>query len=927
MSPPAIERVFLGWDAGALDRAADWILERHGQDLSHLVVALPGSRAARALREKLARRAVRAWTPPRILTQGELIDEMVLLDRPVAGRLVRTLAWARALSELPRARIELLAARPPEPGDLRAGFALAETVRALHADLAQEGLDFDRLARGPDRPASAGEARRFEVLAQAQERWRTILRELGLADPHESRFEAIDAGRVDPDRKVVLVGVADMNHLLRRLVSRLGERASALMVAPEEEAAAFDELGCVRTEAWKGRDLDIPPGRWRVADGPEDQADRAIAILSDLGGRFAPEEISIGLCDEEVAPHLERRFAEERIVARHAAGTPVELTRPYRLLADLAAWLPRRAFAHYAALLRHPDLEAALRARDEVDVAAAIDAYHGAHLPGTVDGSWLGREGEAARAVHDALLDLLAKLADPDPRRLAEWPAAARAFLGATYMSPLDRGIDEQRVLAESLSKLSDALGEIERLPGTLGTSTATAAEALELVAAIACGETIPPRPPAPGEAEIELLGWLELPLDDARVLVVTGFQEGFVPRSRRDDPFLPDGLRKRLGLPCADDGVARDLYSATVLNRSKEEIAFVSGRRNRAGDPRLPSRLVFHVPRDRILPRVAELLGKAGAERTPKAKRSLGGSTYERPMLESSPSVESMSVTAFKSYLASPYGFYLEHVLGLDTLDDSAREMDPMAFGSLAHEVLEAFGKSALAASTDEREIGAWLRARVEELGRARYGAHPLPAVELQLAQMERRFALFAAVQARRTSEGFRIHAVEWKPTRPVELKMGEREAPMPLRGKIDRIDVHEGTGAWAILDYKTGMKSQDPERAHRTKGAWRDLQLPLYTLLAAELGLPGAPSLGYFTIGKEESETAVRLALWSSAEIEAAHGAARDVVRKVRAQEFGELGRKFSEAPILQALAGRGLVESAVESEEESQGQEGEG
>lgn len=924
--PAAIERVFLGWHASALDRAASWILARHGEDLGRVVVALPGSRAARALREKLARRASRSWTPPRILTQGELIDEMVVLDRPVAGRLARTLAWARALSELPRARLELLAARPPETGDLRAALALAETVRALHADLAQEGIAFDRLARGPDAPASAGEARRFEVLAQAQERWRAILGDLGLADPHESRFAAIDAGRVDQERHVVLVGVADMNHLLRRLVQVLGDRVTALVVAPEEEAAGFDDLGCVRTESWKDRDLDIPQERWRVAEGPEDQADCAIERLAG----FAPEEISIGLLDEEVGPHLERRLSQAGIVARHAAGTPIELTRPHRLLADLAAWLPRRSFDAYAATLRHPDLEAALRSRSvSVDVPAAIDLYHGEHLPGAIDGEWLGREGESMRVVHDALLGILGDLSSLDPRSLCEWPAAVRAFLAATYSDDLDRRIGDQRVLAESLSKLSNALGEIERLPGALGRSPATAAEALDLVTAISRGESIPPPPSAPNEPEIELLGWLELPLDDARALVVTGFQEGFVPRARRDDPFLPDGLRRRLGLPCGDDGVARDVYAATVLLCSKEEIAFVSGRRNRDGDPRRPSRLAFHVPSERILPRVAEFLGETGADRLARrvepAERTNGRSRHELPMLQSSPPVESMPVTAFQCYLASPYHFYLKYVLGLETVDDTAREMDGLAFGILAHDVLEAFGRSSLSASTDEGKIAAWLRARVEELGRGRYGVRPLPAVELQIAQLARRFALFARAQARRTAEGWRIHAVEWRPTKPVLLAMGAGEEPMPLRGKIDRIDVHESSGAWAILDYKTGLAPKDPEPAHRTKGEWRDLQLPLYTLLARELGLSGAPSLGYFTLGQDENETRLRMAPWNASTIDSGLEAARAVVRKIREGKFRDIGRKFPDEPILLALAGRGLLEAGETEDEESEGGEG--
>ncbi|HEV8113719.1 MAG TPA: PD-(D/E)XK nuclease family protein [Planctomycetota bacterium] len=913
------ERVFLGWEGAALDRSARWILDHHGEDLGAFLVALPGSRAARTLREKLALRAKPSWTPPRILTQGELIDEMVLTHRPVAGRLARTLAWARSLSELPRARLEHLAARPPEKSDLRGTLALAETVRALHAELAQEGLSFDRLAEGR-------EARRFDVLFDAQRRWRAILDGLGLADPHESRFAAIDAGEIDAERRVLLVGVADMNRLLRQLVQRLGGRVTALVLAPETEADTFDELGCLRTEAWRDRDLELPPHRWHVVDGPEAQAERAIEILDALGGRFAAEDVTIGICDEEVAPHVERRLADEGIAAHHAAGTPLAQTRPHRLLEELAAWLARRAFGAYAALVRHPDFEAAVRARVDVDVASTLDGYHELHLPGVVDGNWLRGKDAAVRAVHAAVLGLLGDLASLEPRPLAEWIPPIRWFLGSIYSSPIDPSHEGERLLAAALSALSDALAEIEDLPGALAATPSSAAEAIELALASSGGASIPPRSPISGESAIELLGWLELPLDEANALVVTGFQEGFVPRSRRDDPFLPDRVRKKLGLPCAEDRIARDVYAASVLLKSKAAVVFVSGRRSRTGDPLLPSRLAFHVPKTELLARVAQWRRSSDGSRAraprPDAKRS----AYALPRIEPFPAVESMRVTAFGHYLRSPYAFYLEHVLGLESVDDAAREMDPLAFGSFAHAVLEAFGRSDLRDSTDEREIERWLRVEVESLAVARFGARPQPAVGLQLAQLAFRLAFFAREQAQRARDGWRIREVEWRPKERVELAMAPGEAPMRLRGTIDRIDVREQPGKsveWAILDYKTGSSTKDPASAHRKRdGTWCELQLPLYTLLARELGLAGEPALGYFKIGMDEAGTGVAMAPWSALDIESALEAAREVVRCVRRGEFDDLGR-FPDDPILLAIAGQGLLAGADEDDADESGE----
>src|SRR5262245_33925497 len=199
-------RVFLGWEQPVLHSAASWILGELGSELGDVLVAVPGARAARRLRVLLAQAAPATWLPPRVLTQGELVDELVRLERPVAGRLVRTLVWERALAELaPEERRQLQRPRPGS-GETRERLRLAETVRALHGELAPEGKDFEALAADAWEPALDSEAARWRVLARAQADYRRRIAALGLCDPHEGRARAIAAGAVVRARRVVLVG-------------------------------------------------------------------------------------------------------------------------------------------------------------------------------------------------------------------------------------------------------------------------------------------------------------------------------------------------------------------------------------------------------------------------------------------------------------------------------------------------------------------------------------------------------------------------------------------------------------------------------------------------------------------------------------------------------------------------------------------------
>ena len=174
--PAPRQRVFLGWDAPPLQAAADWLLRELGSDLGEWTIALPGQRAGRHLAQHLAQRAPADWTPPHVVTQGQLIDALVQLERPVAGRLVRTLAWERALREIPARDLEHLARDSGAELGLRDRMRLAETVRTLYGELAPEGLSFEALGPGAARRAtSRREVPRWRTLALAERRYRKIL--------------------------------------------------------------------------------------------------------------------------------------------------------------------------------------------------------------------------------------------------------------------------------------------------------------------------------------------------------------------------------------------------------------------------------------------------------------------------------------------------------------------------------------------------------------------------------------------------------------------------------------------------------------------------------------------------------------------------------------------------------------------------------
>lgn len=108
-------------------------------------------------------------------------------------------------------------------------------------------------------------------------------------------------------------------------------------------------------------------------------------------------------------------------------------------------------------------------------------------------------------------------------------------------------------------------------------------------------------------------------------------------------------------------------------------------------------------------------------------------------------------------------------------------------------------------------------------------------------------------------------------------------------ITGRIDRIDVHEGTGEFQLLDYKSSDSPKSPEKSHRSKDQWTNLQLPLYRHLAREIGsLDGELKLGFFVLPKDVSKIDVMEAQWSESELEQADETARNVVRALRERKY---------------------------------------
>lgn len=894
----------MDWNQPALPLAVDYF-ERHYLeasrqrfDMDQILVVVPGSRAGRRLLQLLALRARERKAvlfPPQIETAGSLPEHLYEPQRPFADELTQHLVWVESIKKWQSKARKYFPHLPPSEETID-WLDMAALLARIHRELAADGLDFGDVEKQGQQVRGFSEAKRWRFLRTLQRTYLELLDALQLWDMQTARLYAIKHQECRTDLSIYLLATADLNQATRQMLQQVGSRVTALIHAPESEALGFDEFGCLVPDYWRDHPVPISSEQVIVTDQPADQAEAVCYCLGQLPQPLDADHVVVGVPAHETALDIQRLLHGYGIESHWSVGRSLAGSGPARFLEAIQSVLELDGYPEYATLFRHPDTESWLEHLAEnisgveaSDVIAEADAYYAEHLvPGF--GVWLGDRRQ--RASLQWAVENIQRLLKPLRKkslRLSAWGEPILTLLGEVYEhQQFDLENPDDHLTIQALKRIRQHLESLLDLPEPLEIKT-DAINILRLILQKLGQETVA-QPPAANA--IELLGWLELPLDVADHVILTSFNEGVIPESVNSDMFLPNRLRKALGLIDNERRYARDAYAVSSLVHSKRELRIIIGKRNLAGDPLMPSRIFFATDRETIANRVLQFSQPIDfvEPQAPADTRSESDFLVPYPRVDDR-EIQSISVTSFKAYLQCPYRFYLGHVLRLRQVDDSDRELNALAFGNLLHDLFHRFGESRQRFSEDEQEIREYLQSELNDLVASKLGSRHLPAVEIQLEQMRQRVDGFAQWQAGRTRDGWEIHYVEKKPLDPggfdFELEPGRS---VKLRGSIDRIDYHKETDTWQILDYKTGERGDTPGRSHQEKGEWVDLQLPLYRLIAEEFDVQGNVQLGYILIPKSASDIGAVLADWSDEQLAEAWELARECARNIVDLKFWE-------------------------------------
>ena len=781
----------------AVDAVADWLAARVRRDaagvssLAHLLVIVPTAQSGRRLRHALARRFPAGLVPPCVKMPSHLVD----LSAPdIAGRADELLAWREAR-------------------DGKGGFDVAAELADVRRILGANALSFADVAEKVGTILTGDlvdiEIERWNGLAQCEARYLAALARRGKRD----RIVALKKQLANPPalpsvEEVVVACVLDPLPLMNRILERSGLPVTELV--PDVSAAPELKMSQI------------------VASGTA--ASEAMKIAAHFASVKSNEALpALCLADPETFPDLQGALRAKGLHAHNPSEMALATSSLGHLAHQLVVLARTSSYSVFSAFVRGGDVRRWLKAEldlDEAELTAALvdlDNRQQQLIPAKID-DIAPKTEHTLRGIFEfvkvqlrkhGLRQILASIfstlvLDERDERSREFAAAAEVVNGL-----IDEcfAADVPRELALELfeRRLSEATYELE-----------------------------------PDEGETILTdGWLELPFLDADEVVISGFAEGKVPESVVGHAFLPDALRRGLGLV---DNTARTVRDQTILAMTiacretaamKVHFHSVDG----AGDVLKPSRLLFDCADDHELIRRVNALyeTRAGTDEMPPADLPVPW-RIRLPVPPEHNELTKTSPSSLDLYLHCPFTYILQKTFG-ESEDYRADELDASEFGHLAHDALEAWGNGDLKDSTDAEAIAVALEEGVDALLSERFGLSVPAIVALQGESVKRRLRRFAALQAARAAAGWRIKATE----RKMKVTYGHTL----VNGRCDRIDFNERTGEWCVIDYKTWDRAARAvayeEKKDKATGGqvrvWKSLQLPLYcAMLDADPEFPEA-------------------------------------------------------------------------------------
>ncbi|QED38389.1 PD-(D/E)XK nuclease family protein [Antarcticibacterium arcticum] len=311
----------------------------------------------------------------------------------------------------------------------------------------------------------------------------------------------------------------------------------------------------------------------------------------------------------------------------------------------------------------------------------------------------------------------------------------------------------------------------------------------------------------------LQLMGMLESRVLDFETVILTSVDEGTLPAGKSNNSFIPYELKKSFGLPTYKEKDAVYTYHFYHLLQRAKNIYLLHNTDNESQMGGEKSRFLLQLeiekqPHHNLtfkmvtpgVPPVTEELEEV--EKTPEILNKI------KHLAE-----RGFSPSALTTYIRNPLDFYKQYILGIRDKDEVEETVAYNTLGTVVHDSLETF-YSPLENQVLKQEHIADFKARVTGEVKLQfektYSKAPLSrGKNLLIFEVAKRYINnFLKMESREMENGNLIEIKQIETNLKIPLAISQLDFPVAIRGKVDRVDVVNGT--LRIIDYKTGKVEQ---------------------------------------------------------------------------------------------------------------------
>lgn len=320
----------------------------------------------------------------------------------------------------------------------------------------------------------------------------------------------------------------------------------------------------------------------------------------------------------------------------------------------------------------------------------------------------------------------------------------------------------------------------------------------------------------------LQIMGMLESRVLDFETVIISSVNEGILPSGKTNNSFIPFDIKIENGLPTFKEKDAVYTYHFYRLLQRAKNIYIIYNTEMDALKGGEKSRFITQLEVEGIHNVKHKIVSPAVPHNKQQLKQIPKTPLVKEKLKELC--TKGFSPSSLSNYIRNPIDFYFEKVLEIKAFEDVEENIAANTLGSVIHNTLEDFYKplqgeflSIRHLEGFKKQIKSTVTKHFNNLYKEGDFSKGKNLIIFEIAQRYIFNFINLETESLKNKDTIKILAIEADES--IDLKIEGLDFPIKLKGKVDRIDLFNGTTR--VVDYKSGKVEQNKVEISN----WEDL------------------------------------------------------------------------------------------------------